>query len=505
MIDTGNRTDQPRAAAIERPPLAWLPVGAVAGTLILLLLVTANGYDYHRDELYFRMLGMHPAWGYVDQPPLTPMLVRLSIEIFGDTVWAIRVPGALMIGAAAVLAAYIAREVGGRWIAQTIAALGLAAGFPLIAGHVALTAGPDLIVWLLVILFAARALLRDRPRYWLAVGAVTGLGLYNKHLVIVLLLTFAAGLLLVGPRRVLASGWLWAGAAIALVIGLPNVLYQVANGFPQLDMAEALASNKGDDARADMIPLQILLLGPPYVPIWIAGVVSLLRERRLRPIRAFAVAYPLMVVLLLVIAGQPYYTIGLLLGLFAIGAVPTERWLDRRWRQALLAFGVVLNAAVSVAIALPVIPVERLGATPIPDMNQATADQIGWPAYVRQVVDVYEALPAEDRSRAILLTGNYGEAGALDRYGPAYGLPPVYSGQNELYNFGPPPESATVAIVVFQAGPDRLARAFGSCTENARLDNGVGVENEEQIARVYVCRDRRGTWAQLWPGFQHFD
>lgn len=481
--------------------LAWKPVGAVAASAALALLLTINRYDYHRDELYFRMLGAHPKWGYVDQPPFTPLLTRACIEVFGDSVWAIRLPGVLFIVAAAFLLAAIAREAGGGAVAQTLAASGVLTTFILVATHLTLTAGPDLLVWLLVILCAMRALLRELPRYWLLAGLVTGLGLYNKHLVILLLLTFAAGVLILGPRKVLLSPWLWAGLGIALVVGLPNLLYQVTHDFPQLDMASALAEHKGDEARITLIPLQFAWLGPLFVPVWVAGIVTLLRNPALRPVRAFGLAYPLMLVLLFVVAGQPYYPIGLLAALFAIGAVPVERRVTRRW---ILVAGAAVNAGFAILSSLPVLPVGVVGKTPIPAINQGISDQIGWPRYVRQVADVYAALPAQDKPRTVLVTGNYGEAGALDRYGKALGLPAVYSGQNELWWLGPPPESATVVVLVTQGDPGR-AKAFGSCELKANLDNGYGVENEEQTARVFVCRDLAGTWSELWPSFQHFD
>jgi 4-amino-4-deoxy-L-arabinose transferase-like glycosyltransferase len=482
-------------------PLAWKPVGAVAATAAAALLLTINRYDYHRDELYFRMLGEHPGWGYVDQPPFTPLLIRLCVEVFGDSVWAIRLPGVLIVVAAAFLLALIAREAGGRAVAQTLAASGVLTTFILVATHLTLTAGPDLLAWLLVILCAMRALLRDQPRWWLVAGLVTGLALYNKHLVILLLLTFTAGLLVAGPRTVLLSRWLWAGLGIALVVGLPNLLYQIANDFPQLDMAAALAENKGEEARITLIPLQLAWLGPLFVPVWVAGIVTLLRNPALRPVRALGLAYPLMLVLLFAVAGQPYYSVGLLAALFAIGAVPVERRVTRRW---ILFAGAGLNAAFAVLTSLPVLPVGVVGSTPIPAINQGISDQVGWRRYVRQVADVYQALPPQDKPRTVIVTGNYGEAGALDRYGKALGLPDVYSGQNELWWLGPPPPSATVVLLVTQGDPAR-STAFGSCRHEADLDNGYGVENEEQTARVFVCRDLTGTWSDLWPSFQHFD
>jgi hypothetical protein len=491
---------------IERSPLAWKPVGAVAGGAALALLLTINRYDYHRDELYFRMVGAHPKWGYVDQPPFTPLLVNLCTQVFGDTVWAIRIPGLLFIAAAAILLACVAREVGGGALAQSLAAAGVWTTFPLTAGHITITAAPDLVMWLLVILCLMRALLRERPRYYLLAGLFAGLALYNKHLVILLLLTFAAGLLVVGPRKVLLSKWLWAGAGIAVVVGLPNLLYQIANDFPQISMAGALADDKGDEARITLVPLQLLWLGPLFVPVWIAGIVTLLRRPELRPVRAFAIAYPLMIVLLFVVAGQPYYSFGLLAALFAIGAVPTVRWLrESRARRGLLLAAVVVNCGVAVLSSLPVLPLTVVAETPIPSVNIGIADEIGWPQYVAQVKAVYDALPAEDKAHTVLFTGNYGEAGALDRYGKPQGLPDVYSGQNELWYLGPPPESATVVVWVTEGDGPLHQTYFGSCETKAALDNGYGVDNEEQTAHVYVCRDRKLTWAELWPKAQHFD
>ncbi|WP_255657648.1 glycosyltransferase family 39 protein [Actinoplanes sp. L3-i22] len=484
---------------IGRRPMAWLPVSLIASTATLLMLASAGRYDYHRDELYFRMLGNHPAWGYVDQPPLTPLLDRLAIEVLGDTVWAMRVPYALMLGLAALLAAAIAREVGGGAGAQSLAASVVFGTFALSAAHVGSTAATDLLVWLGVILFVVRALLYEQPRAWLWAGLVTGLGLYNKHLVFLLLLCLGGALLITGPRRVLRSPWLWAGAGIALVVGLPNLIYQVANDFPQLEMARVLAEDKGDESRILLLPFQLLLLGLP--PVWIAGIVTLLRDPGLRPVRALAVAYPLMLILIFVIAGQPYYPLGLLTALFAIGAVPTVRWLDgRRPRLIWLIAGVVVFGAAGIVTSLPVIPESRLADTTVAETNQTIADQIGWQEYVAQVAAVYRALPAEDQARAVLFTSNYGEAGALDRYGRPLGLPAVYSGHNELYNLGPPPDDKTVVIAVIQARPG----PEDGCVEQGALRNSAGVANEEsEEAHIYVCRPTV-PWHTAWPSLQHY-
>lgn len=463
-----------------------------------LLFATSGGYDYHRDELYFRML--RPDWGYVDQPPFTPLLIKGAIAVLGDSVWALRAPFVLIVGVVAGLAALVAREVGGTTAAQVVAAAGAGGMGPLLGGHLGATVGPDLLVWTLVGLFALRALLRAEGRWWLWAGLVAGLGLYNKHLVLLLLIGLGVGLLLVGPRRELASPWLWAGVGVAVVVGLPNLVYQVVNDFPQARMAAALAEDRGDDTRPLIVPLQFVVLGAFAVPVIVAGFAEAWRNARMR---AFAVAYPVVLALTFAGSGQFYYTLGIVLVLHAIGAVRVARWLAaRRARTVAVAALLAANTVVSAVFALPLIPVKSVGVTPAAAANQTIGDQIGWRRYVRQVAGVYESLPVDDRPRTVIVTANYGEAGAIDRYGEAYGLPDVYSGHNALGEYGPPPESATVVIMV-TAGDPMSSGAFASCEEAARLDNGVDVDNEEQDATVSVCRGRTRPWATAWPRFTH--
>ncbi|GIF35887.1 hypothetical protein Axi01nite_01980 [Actinoplanes xinjiangensis] len=499
VVDALSNIEDTQRMNSGRWPFAWWPAGLIASAATLLLLVTANDYGYHRDELYFRLLGEHPQWGYADQPPFTPMLVRFGIEMFGDTLWAVRVPSAVLLGLTALVLAAIARETGGGTVAQALAAAGVFAVFPLSSAHITSTSTPDLLVWTGVLFFVVRALLWGRPGAWIGAGIVAGLGLWNKHLILLLLLCLAVALALAGPREVLRSRHLWLGVAAAAVIGAPNLLYQVMHGFPQAEMAAAIAENRGGESRAALLPLQFAL--PPLPPVWIAGLLVLVRDSRLRRLRALAVAYPLMLVVVLVTAGQPYYTAGLLLGLHAIGAVAVERWLTgRRGRQILAGSTVVVTAAAAVVLSLPVIPEKDLAGSLPAEVNETIAEQIGWREYVWQIGTVWAGLSEADRDRTVLFTGNYGEAGALDRYGPALRLPAVYSGHNALHEFGPPPDSKRIVIAVLDTPPE----ALGTCTPKAILRNSPGVENEEVGTRVHVCRMDR-PWSLAWPELQHYD
>jgi 4-amino-4-deoxy-L-arabinose transferase-like glycosyltransferase len=469
---------------------AWRPVAALTVATIAVLAITATQYGLHRDELYFLVLSHHPAWGYVDQPPLTPMLVRLSTQLFGDAPWAVRLPANLLGPLAIPVLALLARELGGARAAQVLAAAGGFCAFVLVSGHLILTTTLDIPLTGLALLFVIRALRRD-SRWWLAVGVVTGLSLYNKQLILLLVVGIAAGLLIAGPRRALLSPWLWAGVLVAAVGGLPNLLYQITHDFPQLDMASALADEKGGDNRILFFPLQILLLGVTLVPLMVAGFVSLIRDARLR---CLGWAYLVVAAFVLVTGSGPYYTFGLMMPLFAAGCAVAARWAaGHAGRWTLVVSGVVVSELLGAVVALPLVPVDTLKSTPIGAINQTARDQIGWPRYVQQIV---AARPAG----APIIADNYGEYGALDYYG----VQDVYSGHNQLRYYGRPADSTTVVLTVGFDNPAGLLRVFRSCVDSGTLDSGTGVDNEEQGRVIRVCRDPVAPWPTLWPQFYHY-
>ncbi|MEU8041263.1 glycosyltransferase family 39 protein [Streptosporangium sp. NPDC049078] len=492
----------PRTPGTTAPaaPFAGRPVGAVALAAFAVLLVASPRYGYHRDELYFRMLGEHPALGYFDTPPLTPLIARASVAVFGDTVVALRVVPALIASLTVVLVALLARELGGDRGTQIVAAAGIATtSLLLIGGHSLLTLGVDLPFWVAAALFAVRAL-RGDGRWWLAVGAVAGVATYNRQLIVLFLVSLGVGVLVAGPRDVLRERGLWLGALLALVIAAPNLVYQATHGWPQLVMAGALEADEGSGNRLAFLPLQFLLLGPPQAVLQVVGAVRLWREPRLR---CLALAYPLACALTLYSGGRPDYVAGLLVLLFAAGCGPAVRWMSSGGGRRVLVVGALaVNAVTSVVIALPVIPPSALEGTPVAGINEVARESIGWPEFAARVAAVVDGLTPEERARAVLLTDNYGEAGALDRYADQYGLPEVHSGHNELYWRGPPPASARVAVVVTDS-PGGYARAFTACEERGRIDNGVGLSNEEQNLPVLVCRDPLLPWPRLWPQMRH--
>jgi hypothetical protein len=483
------------------PRFARGPVLSAAVAMGVVLSVFSAGYGYERDELYFRMLP--PAWGYIDQPPLTPLIARGLRALFGDSTWSVRIAATAFAMLTVIVIALIARELGGGRGAQALAAWGFAfAALPMIFGHVLLTATVDMPVWPAVLLFVFRAVKRDQPQWWLAAGVVAGLSMYNKLLIAVLAAAVVAGIVLVGPRRVLWSPWVLGAAALAVLVGLPNLIYQATNGWPQLAMGRALAANNAGSVHVVMWPFLLIMLGPPLVPVWIAGLVALWRDRALRFV---AVAFPVLLVLVFLMGAQFYYPFGLLAVLYAVGCVPAWAWVSKHvvWRRLLIA-GLVVNAAVSCVIALPLVPRDALHDTPLPAMNQVIQDSVGWPRYVAQIAAVYRLVPSAERATTIVYASNYGETGAVDRYGPSDGLPRAYSGHNQLTYEGRPPDSTTT--VVFVGGQyDDAHRWFRSCTVRAHLDNELDVDNEEQGEPVGICRGPRAPWPTLWPRMHHLD
>jgi hypothetical protein len=245
------------------------------------------------------------------------------------------------------------------------------------------------------------------------------------------------------------------------------------------------------------LPFQLVLVSPLLVPVWMAGLWRLARDPALRTWRSFAVAYGLLTVLFLLTGGKPYYLAGLYPVLLAAGAEPVLAWARRgagRVRTGLLAAALVLSLAIDATLGLPVVPVARLADTPIPDVNYDAGETVGWPAFAAAIQRVRDGLPAG--ARVAVVTGNYGEAGAVDRFAPD--LAPAYSGHNSYWTWGPPPKDTDVVIAV-GIPEQRLAQWFGRVEEAGRVDNGVGLDNDEQGTPVLTARDRRVPWSEIWP------
>ncbi|MEW2379128.1 glycosyltransferase family 39 protein [Micromonospora sp. NPDC047812] len=491
-------TDERPTAAGPRATGPW----AVATTTTAVLLLLSGRYGHHRDELYFLLCGQHLDWGYVDQGPLVPALARLADTIAPGSLVALRTPSAVVGGVAVLLVTAIAREFGAGRGAQTWAAfLAATAGIVLAGGHLLSTTTVDLLVWLTAAFCVVRLLRTADSRWALGVGLALGVGMLNKLLPALLAVGLLAGITIAGPRRLLRDRWVLVAVAVFLLLAAPSLIWQATHDFPQLSVAAAIADGDSSySGRLDALVLQFVIISPFTVPIWVAGLVALLRRPAWRAWRPVAWAWLVVLGIVLLAGGKGYYDAPLLLVLTAAGAVVVSGWASRGRavaRRGLLVVGAVLTAASSMVLLLPVLPTDRLPGFVVA-ANYDAGETIGWPAFADSLAAVHRGLPVDQRQRAVILAGNYGEAGAVARYGPARGLPRAYSGHNSMVDFGRPPQDADVVIAVGFARPDRLRGWFTEVTLAGRVDQRVAVDNDENGGPIWVCRGLRRPWAEIW-------
>ena len=487
-----------------RPPAAISAIAAIAIAEVVLLVSLAGGYGYHRDELYFIQAGKHPAWGFDDQPPFTPLIGRLATELFGQTPTGLRVPSALALGACVLLAGLTARELGGGRRAQVLAAGSFAVSSALFIGHLLSTTTFDLLAWTLTLYLFVRLLRGDDQRLWLAVGLVVGVGLENKWLITSLIAALAIGLVASRRLDLLKSRWLVAGALIALALWAPNLIWQAQHGWPQRTLSGQISGDDPLGTRIGFLPFQLLIVSPVLAPIWIAGLVWLLRGSHARPFRPLAFGYLAFLAIGLIGGAKGYYTAGWYPALLGAGGVRLEGWLAARRAQLLTGAAVALSACVSMLIGLPIVPARSLADTPIGSVNSDVLETVGWPHFTDAVAGVYRSLPPAQQRHAVIFTANYGEAGALRRYGPSRKLPQAYSGHNSFWSFGRPPDGAAPVIVVGM-DPAYLDQRFRGCRIVTHYDNGLRIDQEEQGTPIGICAGPRERWAREWPRLHHLD
>jgi hypothetical protein len=489
----------------SRARVAWRELGLIALAAFALLMVFANRYGFHRDELYFMEAGHHLAFGYDDQPPLTPLIARGATAVFGATPAGLRVPSALAFVACLLLTGLTARELGAGRRGQGAAVLALFASALIYLGHLVSTATYDFLAWTVLLYLLVRIRGRDEPRLWLVFGLVLGLALQNKWLPLTLIACVVAGAVVSRDTQVLRNRWVLAAAAIALLIWLPNVIWQADHGWPQRTLARQIADEDPLGARVKFLPYQLLLISPFLVYVWFRGLRWLLGAPEARRWRMLGVGFVVLVALCLVSGAKEYYAIGFYPLLLAAGGAALEgHWAATRPRRRLAA-ALVLSAAIAWTIQLPIVPQDSVGGNPLVALNDDTLESIGWPRFVDAVAHVYRSLPAAERSRAVIFTASYGEAGAIQQYGSARGLPRAYSGHNSFAQFARPPDAGAPVIVVGFDNRAYLDRFFSGCRLVLRFDNRLDVDNEEQGAPISLCAGPRGKWSDLWSSLHHLN
>ena len=481
-----------RAKFALLPPGAWLAAGGAVG----LMLATAPRYGFHRDELYFLVAGRRLDWGYVDQPPLTPLLARISELVAGTSPFALRILPALAVGAIGLLTATMTRRLGGGAVAQVFAAFcGSWAGVVLGEGHLLSTAIFDYLFWTVALWMLVRLLDDADPRWWLGFGLTVGIGMQNKSTMAFFAVAAVIGVLATDRRRLLAGPLPWIGAGIALLVAAPNLLWQAANDWPQLDMAEALRSRS--DGPVAFVLLQPLLLSVALVVPAALGFWRLARSPELRRWRALAITYGVLFAVFLLTAGKAYYVAPMYSALLAAGAL----WFESLARvgRRVMAGAAAVGVFIGLFIALPLLPRDSLSL----DATGELSETVGWSELVDQVADVRDLLPATQRDAIAIVTGNYGEAGAIDILGPKLGLPPAVSGHNNYWLWGPPePHGPIIAV-----GPlEGLLRQICPTVETAgQITNPWGVDNEEAGYPILLCRNPSRQLADVWDFARHYN
>jgi 4-amino-4-deoxy-L-arabinose transferase-like glycosyltransferase len=480
--------------------LSWLPVIGLAAVKVVASMVFAGRYGWHRDELYYLASARHLELGYVDYPPVTPAIARLVQVVAPDSVAALRFTSVLAGALVVVVAALIARELGGGRRAQVLAALAVVVSPIFLGGNFLFsTVSFDQLVWALLLWLVAGVLAGRDPRLWLLAGLVLGIGLETKYTVAGLAVALAAGLLLTPARRHLATPWPWLGAALAVVLLVPNIWWQAAHGW---DSVAYTLSHRGhtDGPVAYWLQQALFLVQPLLLPVVVAGAVWLWRSGTFRALAWTAVLVEL---LFFAAGGKSYYPAPVYPLLYAAGAV----WVERSVGSRLLRRGWMVATAVTTLllapILLPVLPVDvmvRSGLATVPTL----AEMFGWPDLAHQVAEAYTSLPPSDRSGAMVLAANYGEAGALDLYGPGLGLPPVVSPHLTYYYWAPARMSPDVVIAVGYPRQE-LDPLFVDVSQVGTISNADGVRNQEEGKPIFVCRSPRRPLWQAWPSLRALD
>jgi 4-amino-4-deoxy-L-arabinose transferase-like glycosyltransferase len=498
------------------------------GILILLALASillralSNGqYGFHRDELATLDDARYLAWGYVAYPPLTPFIARVALELFGPSLVGVRLFAALALSIAMVLAGLMARELGGSRLALIVTALAVTiAPMSLSAGALFQYVSFDYLWWVLIAYLTIRLLKSEDPRWWLGIGAVAGLGMMTKYTIAFLIAGIVGGLVLTKTRRYLVSPWLrenapylWGGVALSLLIFLPNLIWQVRHNFISLEFLSSIHARDIRIGRTEgyLTEQLIVCVNPLTIPLCVAGLYYYFFQPAGNRYRLLGWMYVIPFALFLVTQARSYYLAPAYPVLLAAGAVVWEQWLvSLSARKARVALGttwgaLVVGGALFGVLVLPIAPVNSGLWDLTSQVHDNFSEQIGWQELVETVASIYAALPAAEKPQAGILAGNYGEAGAINLYGPAYGLPEAISGINSywLRGYGDPPPQ-TLIVVGF---PRNLAeRFFGTCDLAGHVTNRYNVKNEETRDHpdIFVCRGLRQSWPEFWKYFQYF-
>jgi len=512
---------QPPTHLQERAPLAP-SVYLLAVFAVLVHFLFNRQYGYFRDELYYAACGEHLAWGYVDHAPLIAFASAFSRFLFGDSLFALRLLPALSAAPKVLLAGWMAREMGGAKFAQFFAALlTLLAPIYLTFDNFFSMNAFEPVFWTLCAAIVLRVINGHSSRLWLVFGVVAGIGILNKHSMLFFGSGIVVGLLFTPARRQFARWEIWVGAAIAFLIFLPNLRWEIHNGYPTIALLNHVIGGKYTTVSPlTFIGQQFLLVNPLAAPIWLAGLWFLLVNKSGRNYAALGIAYLVVLVEMIVLHGKIYYLAPAYIVLLSAGAVCWERQVFSRagaWLKPAVLAPLIISAIVAAPLAMPILPVAaavkytkffgvqdvKVENVPLDSLPQLFGDMFGWLEQVLAISRAYHSLPPDEQSRAALLAYNYGEAGAIDYLGKHYGLPKAISGHNQYGYWGP--RGATGDIVIAIGFPQsRLDQSFADVQPFDTISPPYALPEESNLT-IYICRRPRQNLAASWPSWMYLD
>jgi len=499
----------------------WALVGSIATALFFSHLLSSGRYGYFRDELYYAICGQHLSWGYVDHAPLIALLTRFTRGLFGDSLYSLRFLPALSAAAKILLTAWMVRELGGKRFAQVLAAtvMFFCPVYLTMDSFLSMNSFEPLF-WMGTAAIAMRIAAGGSPRLWLFLGAIAGVGILNKHSMLLFGLALLLGLLVSSGLRYFRSPWIWLGGLIAFAVFLPNLLWEIQNHYPTIEFLRNASYTKNAYVPwYNFIGQQALLVLPLSFPVCLAGLWFFFAAERGRPFRFLGWTYVLLLLLMIILRGRIYYLAPVYPMLFAAGAVWLEwKIAERNWdwaKQAILV-PLAVGGIVAAPLAMPLLPVNaaadyasfwnvskvHVETTQAGRLPQFFSDMIGWPEQAAVVASVYRKLSPEDQARCIILAGNYGEASAINYFGATYGLPRAISPHNSYYLWGPRENSGDV-VITLGIDEEVLHSLFGEVQQVAAI-NTVHAMPAETNLPVYVCRKPRQPLSQAWPRLKSY-
>ena len=510
---------KPNERAPDARPGEWALLGGLSFVVFAAHVLVSGRYGYFVDELYYLACSHHLAWGYVDQPPLIAVVTLLERVTLGDSLHALRFLPAVAAGLRVLLTGLIARELGARRFGMVLACVCVMVA-PIYLGLDSLLTMNvfESLFWMGAALIALKIFQGADPKLWLLFGVVCGVGLLNKHSMLFFGFGLAVGLVLTRQRRQFALPWVWMGGLIALLIFMPNLLWEIHRGFPTLELLRNVHQSGRNTEMGPLVfmAVQALILHPLAAPVWIAGLVELLRDQEGKGWRALGITWIVIMVCMLTMHGRMYYPAPAYPMLFAAGGLVFERWFARlRSGHWLKPVYVGLLAVTGVLIApfvyFPLLTVDqymaysqllhfgppRIENNQLGPLPQIYADQFGWKEMAQVVADAYYKLPPEVQKSCAIFGQNYGEAGAIDFFGAKMGLPPALSGHQNYFYWGPRGYTGECMIVMADQ-PERLHELFESVEFAGRVNHPLSMPY--QHFDVYVCRKAKfGTLEEVWP------